>query len=138
MLTFVTYEVLKHPEVLLKLRAEIDEVLGDRPVSLEDLPKMPYTLAVMRETLRLRPPASTRSVNPKEATTLGGGKYAVTPEDNILVNVTQVHRDPEIWGNDVCLSELFSRSFHTGSNVLTRGNSSSLRGCWTVSLRHCQ
>jgi cytochrome P450/NADPH-cytochrome P450 reductase len=102
MLTFVTYEVLKHPEVLLKLRAEIDEVLGDRMVSLEDLPKMSYTLAVMRETLRLRPPASTRSVHPKEATTLGNGKYFVTLEDNILVNVTQVHRDPEVWGDDVC------------------------------------
>lgn len=101
MLTFVTYEVLKHPDVLFKLRAEIDEVLGDRPVSLEDLPKMPYTLAVMRETLRLRPPASTRSVFAKEPTTLGNGKYAVTPEDKILVNVTQVHRDPEIWGHDV-------------------------------------
>jgi len=98
----VTYEVIKHPEVLLKLRTEIDEVLGDRPVSLEDLPKMSYTVAVMRETLRLRPPASTRSVFPVEATTVSNGKYAVTPEDTITVNVTQVHRDPEIWGDDVC------------------------------------
>lgn len=107
MLTFVTYEVLKHPEVLLKLRAEIDEVLGDRQVSLADLPNLPYTLAVMRETLRLRPPASTRSVSPKEATTMGNGKYAVTPEDKILVNVTQVHRDPEIWGDDVRFLDSF-------------------------------
>lgn len=97
----MTYEVLKHPGVLLKLRAEIDEVLGDRPVSLDDLPKLPYTIAVLRETLRFRPPASTRSVSPAEDTTIGNGKYAVTPGDIILVNVTQVQRDPEIWGDDV-------------------------------------
>lgn len=110
----MTYEVIKHPGVLLKLRTEIDEVLGDRPVSLEDLPKMPYTVAVMRETLRLRPPASTRSVSPVGATTIGNGKYAVTPEDTITVNVSQVHRDPEIWGDDVC----FFRFFLTGQREL--------------------
>ena len=102
MLTFVTYEVVKHPDALLKLRTEIDEVLGDRPVSLDDLSKMPYTVAVMRESLRLHPPASTRSVFPLEATTIGGGKYAVTPEDTLTINVGQVHCDPEIWGDDVC------------------------------------
>ena len=103
LLSFVTYEVIKHPEVLLKLRTEIDQVLGERPVSLEDLPKMPYTVAVMRETLRLHPPASTRSVSPAEATTIGNGKYAVTPEDTITVNIAQVQCDPEIWGDDVCV-----------------------------------
>lgn len=122
----MTYEVLKHPEVLLKLRTEIDEVLGERPVTLEDLSKMPYTLAVLRETLRFRPPASTRSVFPAEATTIGNGKYAVTPGDIITVNVTQVHRDPEIWGDDVRYSRSFLFAWLptpvSGTSLQTRAN----------------
>jgi len=101
MLTFLTYEVLKHPHVLLKLRGEIDEVLGDQPITLNDIPKMPYTLAVMREILRFRPPASIRVVHCLEPTTLGNGKYAVTPDEHITVNATSTNRDPAVWGDDV-------------------------------------
>ena len=137
MLSFVTYEVLKHPEVLLKLRTEIDEVLGDRTVSLEDLPKMPYTVAVMREALRLRPPASTRSVSPVEPTTIGNGKYAVTPQDTILINAVQVHCDPEVWGDDVC-AFCFLFLVCVDSDGRARRISSNLNECWTGSSRHCQ
>lgn len=132
----MTYEVLKHPEVLLKLRAEIDEVLGDRLVSLEDLSKMSYTVAVLRETLRLWPPSSNRSVYPVDATTVGNGKYAVAPGDIITVNVTQIHRDPEVWGDDVRPFRLFL--VHVGVNAFIRDISSSLSECWTGSSRHCQ
>ena len=126
MLAFVTYEILKHPEVLLKLRAEIGKVLGDRPISSEDLPRMPYTIAVLRETLRIWLPAPVRSVSPTEATTIGNGKYAVTPEDTIVINVVQVHRDPEVWGEDVCpfRSSLSARTLTVvpGAPVQTRAN----------------
>ena len=127
MLSFVTYEVLKHPEVLLKLRAEVDEVLGDRPVSLEDLPRMPYTIAVLRETLRIWLPAPARSVFPTEPTTIGNGKYAVTPEDIIVVNTIQIQRDPEVWGDDVCFSVSSFLSARTltaapGAHIQTRAN----------------
>ena len=132
----MTYEVLKHPEVLLKLRTEIDEVLGDRPVSLEDLPKLPYTVAVLRETLRFRPPASTRSIFPAEDTTIGNGKYAVTSGDIITVNVTQVHRDPEVWGDDVRPFRFFL--VRMGANACIRETSSNPSECWTGSSRHCQ
>ena len=104
MLTFLTYEVLKHPDVLLKLRAEIDQVLGGRPITLNDISKMPYTTAVMREVLRLRPPFHARIVRCLEPTTIGGGKYALTPDDNIVINVILTNRDPAVWGDDVCPS----------------------------------
>ena len=41
-LSFFTYYVLKKPEVLRKLRAELDQVLGDEPPQLTDLNKLPY------------------------------------------------------------------------------------------------
>jgi len=101
MLTFLTYEVLKRPDVLLKLRAEIDEVLGDQPVTLNDISKMPYTVAVMREILRFRPPATARAVRCLEPTTIGNGKYALTPDDNVMINAISTNRDPAVWGDDV-------------------------------------
>jgi cytochrome P450/NADPH-cytochrome P450 reductase len=137
MLTFFTYEVLKHPEVLLKLRAEIDEVLGGRPVSLEDLPRMPYMVAVVRETLRIWNPAPARFVFPAEATTIGNGKYVVTPEDTIAINIMQAHRDPEVWGDDVCFF-CFLFLVCMDSNGCARYTYSNPSECWMGSSRHCQ
>lgn len=41
-LSFFTYYVLKKPEVLRKLRAELDEVLGGEVPQLSDFNKLPY------------------------------------------------------------------------------------------------
>ncbi len=42
MLTFTIYFLLKNPDKMRKLRAEIDEVLGGRPLEVEDFDKLPY------------------------------------------------------------------------------------------------
>jgi cytochrome P450/NADPH-cytochrome P450 reductase len=42
MMTFMVYFLLKNPEKMRKLRAQIDEVLGDRPVQYDDLANLPY------------------------------------------------------------------------------------------------
>ncbi|KAJ7452215.1 fatty acid hydroxylase [Mycena latifolia] len=99
MLTFMVYHLLKTPEALRKLRAEIDEVIGDRPVQCEDFSRMPYLTAVMHETLRLTPTAAKRGVTPIQDTTLGG-KYFVKAGTPILVQVWNIHRDPLVWGED--------------------------------------
>lgn len=44
--------LVNHPEIQSKMRAEIDDVIGSRPVSLADRDKMPFTDAVLTETLR--------------------------------------------------------------------------------------
>ena len=113
MLTFLTYELLKRPDVLLKLRAEIDHVLGDQPIVLTDISKMPYTVAVLREILRFHPPAAARFVQCLEPTTIGGGKYALSSDDHILLNSISTNRDPAVWGDDVRSSCLrFSLPVH--------------------------
>ena len=44
MLTFVTYYLLKNPEKLQKLRDEIDTMIGDRPMTIDDVHKLPYLI----------------------------------------------------------------------------------------------
>ncbi|KAJ7636254.1 bifunctional P-450/NADPH-P450 reductase [Roridomyces roridus] len=104
MLTFTVYHLLKTPDALRKLRAEIDSVLGDRPAQAEDFGKMPYLKAVMYESLRLTPTAPKRGVTALEDTTLGGGKYFVKAGTPIILQVWNMHRDPAVWGDD---AELF-------------------------------
>lgn len=44
--------LVNHQEIQAKMRAEIDDVIGSRPVSLADRDKMPISDAVLTETLR--------------------------------------------------------------------------------------
>ncbi len=57
LLTWTVLMLTRHPEVQARLQAEVDEVLPDHDPTLEDLPRLAYTSAVLRETLRLYPAA---------------------------------------------------------------------------------
>lgn len=55
--TFILY-MLNHPEVLRKAREEMDVVVGsDRLPDWDDEPRLPYTVACIKELLRHRPAA---------------------------------------------------------------------------------
>jgi cytochrome P450 len=56
-LTWAFILLSQNPEVEARLQAEVDEVLADNPPSATDLPQLPYTDQVIKETLRLYPPA---------------------------------------------------------------------------------
>ena len=88
----------------------------------------------MRETLRIHPSATARSCAPWNDVILGG-KYAVKAGTLILVNVFDVHRDPLVWGDDVCFTVIFARENMTMIN-LSRLKSSNLNECSMGSSRH--
>ena len=46
-----------HPEVQTKLQAEVDSILGDRFPTPDDIQKLSYARMIVKETLRIRPPA---------------------------------------------------------------------------------
>ncbi len=56
-LSWAWYRLNENPEVAQKLRQEVDEVLGDRLPTLEDVSKLTYTKMFVEEVLRLSPPA---------------------------------------------------------------------------------
>jgi cytochrome P450/NADPH-cytochrome P450 reductase len=55
----------------------------------------------MRETLRLDPTAPMRTVSAVEPTTVCNGKYAIEPDEVVLLNMYSMQRDPTVWGLDV-------------------------------------
>ncbi|XP_034274345.1 cholesterol 24-hydroxylase isoform X1 [Pantherophis guttatus] len=56
-LSFTIMELARHPEIVTKLQAEVDEAIGvKRDVAYEDLRKLEYLSQVLKEILRLYPP----------------------------------------------------------------------------------
>jgi len=56
-LTWAWWFLDHHPDVADRMRAEIATVLGDRTPTYDDVAALPFTTAVVSETLRLRPAA---------------------------------------------------------------------------------
>ena len=92
-----TYHLLAgHPEVAARLHAELDEVLdGGRPPTVEDLPRLNFTRAVVDESMRLYPPAWVMVRHAAQPTTLAGRD--VPAGTTILLSPYVVHRDPGLW-----------------------------------------
>ncbi|RLN68235.1 hypothetical protein BBJ28_00015720 [Nothophytophthora sp. Chile5] len=93
----------RYPRVLAKLREEIEKNLPalmtgelDAP-SMEDLQKLPYLEAAVRENLRLY--MSTVHRAPNRSTTLADGTF-VPYGAHVIVPVYAASRVPEIWGPD--------------------------------------
>jgi len=96
-LTFALHLLSRHPHVLRRLRAEVDAVLGGRAVRLEDLGKMPFTKAVIDETLRLFPPAWIFERTPLADDVVCGRKL---PKGTVVaVSPFVMHRHPRFWEN---------------------------------------
>ena len=56
-LTWTWILLAQHPEAEARLHSELAEVLGGRPPSAADLPRLAYARSVLAEALRLFPPA---------------------------------------------------------------------------------
>src|SRR4051812_1716065 len=56
-LTFTWYLLARHPQVEGRLHEEVDAVLGGRAPTAADVERLPYTRAVLSESMRLYPPA---------------------------------------------------------------------------------
>ncbi|KAF5468162.1 hypothetical protein F2P56_012339 [Juglans regia] len=89
--------LLNHPEVLQKVKAEIDNQVGHkRLLNDSDLVKLPYLRSVVNETLRLYPPTPLLLPHcSAEDCTVGG--YTIPEGTTLLVNAWAVHRDPRNW-----------------------------------------
>jgi cytochrome P450 len=74
-LSFTWYLLSKHPRVRERLEAEIAEVLGDRAPTFADLPRLAYADRIIRESMRLYPPAWSIGREAADDVTLGGVRF---------------------------------------------------------------
>jgi cytochrome P450 len=88
-LAWTWYELGRNLDVARKLEAEVAEVVGDRPPTVEDLPRLTYTLQVIEESMRLHPAAYTTGREAKRAVTIGGRTYPAGA--TILINIRGIH-----------------------------------------------
>jgi cytochrome P450 len=90
-LTWTWYLLSRHPAVEMRLVEELHRVLAGRAPSVDEQPKLPYSEMVIREALRLYPPAPGIAREPIEDVTIGG--YDVPKGSLIVVNTYAIQRD---------------------------------------------
>ncbi len=105
-IVYSLYMLSKHRDILAKIRAEHDEVFGkdvdsaarvlkERP---QDINRLPYTTAVIKETLRLFPPASgMRGGLPGVTLRDKNGNLFPTEGLNLWIVHGAIQRNPNYW-----------------------------------------
>jgi cytochrome P450 len=91
-LSYTFHLLAQHPEAEARLVAELEEVLGDRAPEAEDLPRLRYAEWVIKEAMRLYPPAW--GLGREAITDCEIDGYHVPKGAQVLTIQWVVHRDP--------------------------------------------
>ncbi len=94
-LSWAWYLLSENPEAENKLHHELGRVLGGKNPSFEDLPRLCYTEAVVKESMRLYPPAWSLARTAAEDFEIGG--YLVPAGSNVVMSQWIMHRDPRFF-----------------------------------------
>ncbi|KAF7080064.1 LOW QUALITY PROTEIN: hypothetical protein CFC21_084203 [Triticum aestivum] len=116
-------ELTRKPQKMAKLRDEVTRVTNDKlAIEEDDLSRMEYLKAVLKEVLRLHPP--TPLLIPHESTTMSiVQSYEIPAKTTLFINVWAIGRDPVAWGEDT--EEFWPERFLANGNatdVDVRGN----------------
>ncbi|HET7566034.1 MAG TPA: cytochrome P450 [Gemmatimonadaceae bacterium] len=90
-LTWSWYLLSLHPDVERAMHAEVDAVLEDRPATMDDVARLPYTRMVLAESMRLYPPAwiiGRKSIDDYEVS-----GYRIPAGSVLLMSQYVVHHD---------------------------------------------
>ncbi|KAM8921100.1 cholesterol 24-hydroxylase-like [Pelodytes ibericus] len=104
-LSFAVMELARHPEILEKVQAEVDEVIGSkRDLDYDDLGKLQYLNQVLKETLRLYPTAPGTSRWLEEETMIEGvripSKSTIMFNSYIMGRMEEYFEDPLTFNPD--------------------------------------
>src|SRR6266699_746548 len=94
-LTWTWYLLSQSPEIERRLHLELNEVLGGRVPTVEDLPNLKYPRMIIEETLRLYPPTPVLSRKAIGHDELRG--YPIAANSLIMLSPYAVHRHPALW-----------------------------------------
>jgi cytochrome P450 len=94
-LSWTWHLLSEHPEVESRLQEELREVLADRPPTVGDLPRLRYTDMVVKESMRLYPPAWAFGREALADCEIGG--YCVPAGTQLIMSQWVMHRDPRYY-----------------------------------------
>ncbi|MGP4043049.1 cytochrome P450 [Streptomyces sp. 2A115] len=94
-LSWVLYELARAPDIDERVQAELDDVLGERPVTFEDLTHLPYLGRVITEALRLHHTGWLVTRRTLQPTRIGQWEIPVGTE--LAYCQHALHRDPELF-----------------------------------------
>ncbi len=89
-LAWAFYLLARHPDAYARVRDEARNALGGRTPTVEDLPRLPYSLAVLKETMRLYPPAYMMARTVESELELGA--HRLRKGSVVMVNTFGIHR----------------------------------------------
>jgi cytochrome P450 len=96
-LTWTWCLLAEHPHVEAKLVDELHTVLGGRVPTVADLPNLRYTEQVVKESMRLYPPAATLTRQPNTDIELGG--YPIRKGELILISTYAMQHNPRLFAD---------------------------------------
>jgi cytochrome P450 len=102
-LAWAIYLLAKHPTVRTRAEQECAHLVGRKePVGYDDLKALPYTMAILKETMRLYPPVYVMGRRAARDVVVHsdedeGGEILIEKNTNLLVNVLGIHRRPELY-----------------------------------------
>jgi cytochrome P450 len=94
-LTWTTFLLAQHPEIMDDVQAELRDVLGGLPPSADQLERLPLLDAVVKETMRVLPPVPFLVRKVVWPTQLGG--FELKPRDRVVCSAYITHHLPELY-----------------------------------------
>jgi len=97
-MTTAIYLLTVHPDKLQKARAQIDQIVGDKPIaSWDELAECTYLDQIMDETLRLYSP--TPAIGRKLTKDTQLGEVLCPAGTEVMMPMCAIHRDPIYWSD---------------------------------------
>ncbi|MCC7534924.1 MAG: cytochrome P450 [Deltaproteobacteria bacterium] len=88
------YLLAKHPAARARMETEIDDALRGRVPRFADLRSLPFTLSVVKEAMRLFPPAYVLGRRAERDVSIGG--HSLSKGQVVMINVAGIHRRPDV------------------------------------------
>jgi cytochrome P450 len=95
-LTYALWALGRHPELQERVAAEVAE-LGDRQLTPDDVPRLGFTIQVLKEALRLCPPGPTGTRMATRDVEVAG--FRIEAGTMLAFGRMSVQRDPSLWDN---------------------------------------
>jgi cytochrome P450 family 97 subfamily B polypeptide 3 len=115
-LTWAIFELSQQPELMKRVQSEIDNVVGDRDPTFEDIKELGLVRRVIAESLRMypEPPLLIRRALQDDVLPAGGVGFETKIQrgTDIFLALYNIHRCPDFWENpDHFDPDRFTRPF---------------------------